>query len=264
MGIEYSNFTLFPVKELNKFSSGEPRQGLLFRSNGQYTSYCPWAQFGDLPCDDFLAQKKTTLLTRGFELDVKKDVLEHKSFLNTGDEVLKLKCGKDLEQNIQVINEYSKTTKKLRLDFNNLSSYEEIKSLWESLNNQKQIEYIEDPYPYDDSWVALQHLGIKIACDRNPPKTQINIYKPAVDPKSEENKINIFSSYMGHDLERYHCYLALMDYGKLDLCHGIDTPNLFRDQRELFIKKDNKFEVNLAEVEKMYQSFDLMDWKQWI
>jgi len=65
---------------------------------------------------------------------------------------------------------------------------------------------------------------------------------------------------MGHDLGRYHCYLSLMEYGNLDLFHGIDTPGMYKNQKSLFIKEGNKLVPNKKEIEQMYKELEEMTW----
>jgi len=155
---------------------------------------------------------------------------------------------------------------RVRVDFNNQSSFSEIEILWESLktSDKAKIDYFEDPYPKDDSWIHLQQMGIELASDRNKKDGiahSIDIYKPNVDLEPPKDRRQIFSSYMGHDLGRYLCYLELMQKGDLNEIHGVDTPKLYQGQLELFnVGDDHYYSLNESAVRQLELNLRNLSW----
>jgi hypothetical protein len=260
MGIEYSLYELTPKYQLNRFKVGQ-YCGVLFKVDGQYfVDYFPWVQFGDLGVKDLLEKihkdgELPDFLQQCLSLDKMRFELDHWDFLNHtlyNDErvqnpVLKIKYIDGFNE----INEILESTpSKLRIDFNNGGSSKKILCWWNSLSekHKEKIEFLEDPLSFDEEKnTYLRKIGISLAADRNIFQQEFydyNILKPNVDIVNSIPNNSIFSSYMGHDLGRYHCFLALMKWGNLSLAHGINTPGIYNEQLDIF--NQNGMHTNIA------------------
>lgn len=274
MGLEYSKYYLEPVRKLNALQERiSKREGVLFRLDEiYYADYHPWIEFGDKSVDEFLSfPDKMQYLEKFFLLDQLRTKIEHKPFLNhifvspqTGfstDEqsVLKLKCGPEYL-------DFSNFPKgKLRLDFNNTLTKNQFFDFWNSLSPDQitQIEYIEDPCFLDfEDAAKIKEMKIPIAFDRSMQMDfhKYKIYKPNIDLFEAFEGDIIFSSYMGHDLGRYHCYLDLMRNGDLDLVHGIDTPGIFFGQQQLFTSSDMYRSISHSSLDIIYNELYDRPW----
>ena len=272
MLIDYYFYTLNPITDLNRF---KPllREGVFFRIDGQYfCEYFPWHEFGDLSCDDIILQIKNnkslpSFLKKMISLEKNKDSIRHRSFYNHSldhfdvCETVKIKINNFNFKKAELFD-----TKKLRIDINNLFNMNEVIDFWRDLpqNIRSKIEYLEDPCLYHPAdWQRLQDEGIPIATDRNNKDNDFyhfEIYKPNIDDCPIGKKDVIYSSYMGHDLGRYHSYLELMQNGNLDLYHGIDTPNLFTDQLSLFNGLNGSLTINKSAIKEIYTFLRNLSW----
>ena len=210
---------------------------------------------------------------------------------NTG--VVKVKIGSDIDYEISRLKKIISCNLKVRLDANNGLDFKQVSKIWRTLSDNElgAIEYIEDPTPYDsDSWKKISE-NIPVALDRWPnsildqsstidlDNDLINDLKQCVDyvvfkpnilsydylQKLKLAKPVIFSSYMGHDLGRIHCYFELLEYGDLSLVHGIDTPGIYVDQLELFkpnFKKNTEhyFTPVKENFELLYHNLERLNW----
>lgn len=270
--IEFSKYILEPIAELNRFSTElKTREGVILKQDSNYFDYHPWEQFGDLCVDEFLKSIKVDpenhLVNKGFSLWNKRKHISHKPFLNHilnkhGD-VSKIKFKND-DHLINFL-DLAKTDSMVRVDFNNLYSFEEVETLWTKLNTsqKRKIEYFEDPCPKGEKWLALESLGITIASDRNKKDGvghSIDIFKPNVDLALSKDRVQVFSSYMGHDLGRYLCYLELMECGDLNIVHGIDTPHIYENQLELFSSQENMLVINQECIKTLEANLETMSW----
>lgn len=280
MELSYCDYELTPVKDLNSFSNMKKRNGLLLRDDrsGSFADYCPWEEFGDLSISTLkeiiqnekehstFDHVKTLLL-----LDSKRGEVIHSPFKNHTLGILqneiygvfKIKCGTDIEYEAHRLNSLvQKHFLTFRLDFNNLLSEEKFSIFIKLLDKNivKRIEYIEDPFPYSESW---GRYDVNLATDRNPAQEHfVSIYKPLADVCLPRGKKIIFSSYMGHDLGIYHSYLMLLKYGDLSLTHGINTPGLFEKQREIFTTEEGVCTVNPRSINQMYTELEGLEWKK--
>ncbi len=271
MEIEYHYFSWNFLSAPNLFNTQKSKSGLLFRIDKKYfLSYCPWEQFGDESLDEVLnsirAKKKKPIwfenqlaLSKIAENIVDRPFKNHD--LNEGNSsVVKIKADSDFDLLIKKIDKSVSKGQRVRIDFNNLLNKEDFEAFEKKMpsNLIDKIDYIEDPYPVekDESY----NTDISIACDRNPRVTDIAIYKPAVDEIVETKKRIIYSSYMGHDLERYYCYIDLMLNGDLNEWHGIDTPSLYKEQKKIFLKEGDYCRVNRKEVETLFTEMENIQW----
>lgn len=276
MEIAYSRYKRRPKRQLNRFEH-KIRMGTLLRVDQQYfLDYFPWQEFGDKTVEELLEdlrsqRKLPDFLLRDLSVEKRRQEIFHKSFLNhrlNGNRaVIKLKYLGDLDQTAKSCN--TSLASKIRIDFNSGPTLEGIKSFWKSLQDPQKIDYLEDPCPNgQDQWGELSALGIPLACDRecsNEKSLMYNVFKPNRDEWLElANRINIFSSYMGHELGMYHSYLHLMDKGDLALYHGIVTSEIYQEQREIFEEvlggTDGEFKILKKAVESMYREFEDLEW----
>jgi hypothetical protein len=273
MTIDYCLYELTPMMSLNSFSRMDIRKGVfLKRDDGTFVDYHPWIEFGDPSRQDFLTSilnfgldEKTRCL---FDLDGKRREIHSKKFKNHGLNnpiggygKFKISCPSEIKH---ILKRY-RNQDVFRFDLNNNSSYSEVMHAWNGLESREKeaIEYIEDPYLGDLSWGDLESNGVPLACDRNElstPGWKFQIFKPNVDLVKKENCSQIYSSYMGADLGRYHSYLELMLYGDLELVHGIDTPNIFRGQNQMFAGQSGTLEISNSAVTEMYLRLSRLEW----
>lgn len=286
MEIKYSLYKLYPKRRLNHLGDKKVRAGILFRFNQScFVDYHPWEQFGDPAIEIVLewlrkgvCNEFTDRLFELANLDEKRIVIKHIPFFNhilvsdmndqddvAPNKIVKLKGLCELEQDLKMIKNFTQKKIRLRLDFNNLSDFSYITSLWHSLSEQEQslIDYIEDPFKYEANlWHCLKAQGIPLACDRNEEQDNyINIWKPNIEKRPRGDNY-ILSSYMGHDLGRYHCFLELMCSHEniLKLVHGINTPSLYEGQLNLFVETDGALSINTVVVDGMYNELKEREW----
>jgi hypothetical protein len=251
----------------------ELRKGVFLRLDEKYyMDYHPWEEFGDLSRADFLTSISNsgpdTKTSELFELDKTRHEVHHRPFRNHGLNHLeggigkfKISCPSEIEN---ILKRYGNSNV-YRFDLNNGSSFSELKFTWDKLTDTQkhQIEYIEDPFPYNDHWRELFDFGVPLACDRNEFNVGVcdyQIFKPNVDTFLLNSSKKVFSSYMGEDLGRYHAYLSLMLNGDLNLIHGINTPNLFRDQLQLFKVDSGLLNIDISAVNTIYKKFGDLEW----
>ena len=279
MKMDFSYYRLTPIKQLNRFHQGEIREGVLFRINGGecYVDYHAWEVFGDLSAQAYIEKMRKfgadELLLHLIMLAKNHGNIEHRKFLNHGFNQSEQKVNKfkftDLSKLNSILTQYP-AGKKIRIDFNNSESLESIKNWWQELDNEnkKKIDYLEDPFPFETAkWQELLDLDIPLALDRNPKDHNLvayEIYKPNIDLYAKNQRLKIFSSYMGHDLGRYHAYLALLKWGDLKMYHGIDTPGLYHEQRDLFLRKGDYCQINQLAVKELYEELQGLVWQKLI
>lgn len=191
-----------------KDSSKAKRRGALLKIQFQdgligYSDCHPWSELGDPPLEDQLRALKTNKWTNLLEsslafarLDAEArhqkkslftqkkipqshflimDVLDTHSediekILLQGFTHIKIKMGTTPEQEVaRVIELFSNSSLKIRLDFNEKLSLSTYQSLLKQLNSiAPSIDYIEDPIPFEaKAWKQIKKESrIPIACDR--------------------------------------------------------------------------------------------------
>lgn len=235
------------------FKAGKTRHGALLRfefvEGAGYADCHPWPEFGDATLEQQLKTlqvgsqlSELTLRSLSFaQIDrdarlARKNLLTElkiprshflvtdlsslsESRLNDlwseGFRELKLKLGRNLESEIEIVNGLFKNSKsfQLRFDFNALPSIEQMRGFISQLdlNIFSQIEYMEDPINGSaDEWFELQdELGVTFARDLTDVKNSeahyfVRVVKPAVqdvikilsqEPESVEM---VVTSYMDH------------------------------------------------------------------
>lgn len=271
--IMFSKYSLTPKVDLNRFNQkGALRNGVILNVDGNYFDYHPWIEFGDLDVSSFLSNLKrygiNEVAKKSLDLWSRRSEISHKSFCNhafskKGD-VVKIKY-----QNFEHLLDFLRRIEsvgKIRIDFNNQCSFSEVLDIWKSIPTDKKnsIDYFEDPCPKSEKWGTLEEFGITIASDRNSKDGighSIDIYKPNVDMPNNSTRRQIFSSYMGHDLGRYMCYLELMEKGDLNEVHGLDTPNIYEEQLELFTQHKDGLIVKTQAIASLERRLAALDWQ---
>lgn len=172
------------------------------------------------------------------------------AFVREGYTHVKIKVGRDIDREIERLHDlFVNTALKLRLDFNETASPEQFGSFLSRMDSlKKQIDFIEDPFPYSyQDWKEVQSDGWTLACDReagaaagSPEAAQILIVKPAINSTSEwqewKEQKRIVTSYLGHPLGQVAAaYVAQEVDPSCTFVHGLLShhvyePNAFSRQ----------------------------------
>lgn len=274
MKIFVSFYELEAAYSLNAASAVSQRKGALLKidfSEGKagYADCFPWPELGDLSLEqqlDRLARGELTPITR-CALEFAKidaqfrfegigcltssffprshflitDLLncssqEVQTLIQQGYSHVKVKMGRHIEQEAKRLLElFSKTSLKLRLDFNETLNGDRFAQFLKSIESLKeQIEFIEDPFPFHPGqWGEFQQEGWTLACDRQASfaygqsdSARVLIVKPAVvsfaELRGKSNQTCIATSYLGHPVGQVAAaYAALQLDPTCDLVHGI-------------------------------------------
>lgn len=278
MEIFYSQYTLTPLKRLNRSSTMEKKEGVFLKARLKdavtFADYFPHISFGDQGCDHFLMNFK--LQADNYSKKVLHLLLQDKRYqkipmvrfknhqLWTGTEdfeshIIKYKL---LRPDDRLFMDPLKRGLNLRLDanamFNRQSFLEFVASLpQEHLN---QIEYVEDPV-CEESWESLPLPAAKDVTSGSPHDYYIyrpnNDFYPAHEPKI------IFSSYLGHDFGRWHCYCELAEKADLSLIHGIISKGFFEEERFFYDGNyQSGFRPDTGKIKDLYESLDQLSWEK--
>ena len=268
--IEYSLYELQPLSALNAKSSKGKKRGMYLRvkndSGFGYADYFPHAELGDLSVEDVVSGKRDIHFEKALWFATNEKELRQRitarSFKNhclykdgKAERVLKVKVfGK---QDFTKIRKLLQNDVTVRLDSNGAISVDQWNSFLKELEADElgKIEYIEDPGAGD--WGQLIVPAAKDFTEREGFDYVIH---KANARFLENNGKAIFSSYMGSDLGRYHCWLELMDRGDLELVHGINTPGLYQDQLEIFNCEDGVCTLNESAVDEIYANLNRRSW----
>lgn len=241
MKLFYQHYTLSPLKTLNAKDNGQIKKGLYLKvedDDGTFLGdYFPHTALGDKSIEDILVNSKEQYFENSIQLAKTVDKrIEYRAFNNhllnrfEKNQVTKFKLKSlsdfdELEKGLALAS-------RVRLDANGSFSIKELNSAIEKLD-YKKIEYIEDP----SEQLNWNELIIPSASDFiENDFAQFSIVKPNRLMKQEKN--SIISSYMGSDWGRVLCTHFLHLYGDFNLVHGIDTPELFKEQK-LYFNEDN-------------------------
>lgn len=188
-----------PRHSLNAVPSKGQRQGSLLKVQWEdglrgYADLHPWPELGDLPLKDqlmqlsfgnYTSQVQQSLCLARWDAELRSegknifDVGEPiknnflvsdisqvtaESLLATklkGFDTLKIKVGKDPQEETRILNQIADSGFKVRLDFNgvgSLSSFQKFMA-YLSVEARVAIEYVEDPFPYSEqSWMEARQL----------------------------------------------------------------------------------------------------------
>lgn len=270
--IYFSPYTLTPLKELNSKSSLAPKKGLYLKTVGEdgeegFADYFPHEALGDLPLKSILAGERDEYFEKCLWFARNERELSQSAFLPFKNHLLADSSSKNLEGAVKAkvktladldwIKKLLQQNLRLRLDANGAISFEQWQDFLKSLSQGEldKIDYIEDPGIGD--WRVL---GVPSAKDfMENDHFDFLVYKPNARFCERPEKA-IFSSYMGSDLGRFHCYLELIHRGNLELVHGIHTPGLYEEQDELFIPKKEGIFPDRSAVKRMYEELQSREW----
>ena len=276
MQIYFAPYSLTPLKRLNRNSNLEPKNGVYLKAvtpQGEgFADYFPHAIFGDKGCDHFLKefhlqkdiydQKILHLLTNDllYQNIPQIKIKNHQLWTGTEDleaAVIKYKL---LNPNDRTFLDPLKRGIRLRLDANALFNPETFRLFLNSIPYELRplIEYIEDPLIHGD-W---EDLGVKVATDIVRSKHfDVYIYRPNCQFYPDHQTKNIFSSYLGNDLGRWHTYCELVEKGDLSEIHGIMSRGFYQEST-CFMEGcyTEGFIPNPTLVKKMYEELSKKDW----
>lgn len=264
--MEVYRYTLRSSCGLNAQSARREHEGLLIRQNGGVGCIHPWPELGDLPVDrqiQCLQQGRPTPLidqalrcaridgearARGESLFTHSIPRSHWLYL-PGDEPetarahgfdrVKIKIGKSLLEEAQVVAHWASDGFTIRLDCNDSLSVTTMVEFWYSLRYcWSKIELIEDPVAWnEEDWRVLRELGIPLAVDRDARdrfrSEYIAVLKPAVSNWVPDPPARYFvTSYMDHAIGQYWAAYEAMrlresGYEGLQLRCGLLTHRCF-------------------------------------
>lgn len=287
--IFYSPYSLKPMQSLNALSDGSERKGVLLKIDWHdghvgYADLHPWPELGDAPLREQLSDlgrgqistqiaQSILLARRDAELrSEKKNIFDlcpkiRNNFLlndlkilkpgylgdlkSSGFTTIKIKMGKNLEEETDALEHIAAAGFKIRLDFNGVGTPRVFEKFINTLSTAVRplIEYVEDPFPFDaNSWAEAKTL-VKIAIDNQYDKVpwdkissapfDVIVIKPAkvnVDTAmSYCQKWNLkatVTSYMDHAVGVSHAVAAAMElkekYGEMILEAGCLTHHLYQ------------------------------------
>jgi O-succinylbenzoate synthase len=147
--------------------------------------------------------------------------------------IAKIKGSPELESTLQAVEKICQVAR-LRIDFNSSLDCAGFENFARSLSSQArdQIEFIEDPVPYDAStWECLTaSSGLTLALDWGPFDAEhgfgVRIWKPARQLNPPPGKQYCITHNMDHGIgRRYAAYRAATFSGQVLEC-GLDTGEL--------------------------------------
>ena len=227
----------------------------------------PWPEFGDLELEEHLALLRQMKLTNLAEQAIwlasidakgrqeKRNIYDNQLLLKNNALLLrinpatvelldplakagfarvKVKVGIEPEDEIEMINRAALThNMKIRMDFNSRLTWNSFEKYVNALTPQakRQIEYFEDPFPYDAEMWKLARTIIPLAIDwelkkipieqEAPVEADFLIIKPThddvnarVDQCVKWKKKMVVTSHMGHPLGVLQCAYVAQDLAK--------------------------------------------------
>ncbi|UXR64912.1 hypothetical protein EZJ49_01435 [Bdellovibrio bacteriovorus] len=284
-----SPYSLKPVGLLSAVANVTARQGALFKvewSDGHmgYADLHPWPELGDLSLQEQLEDLRMGRMTAQVEQSIwmaRRDAVlrkQKKNIFDAGEKIrnnyllsnyqdlkpgfldelkkqgfttVKVKMGRDLQQEAVALTHIAAAGLRMRLDFNAVGSWQIFEKFMTGLPPAVRvlIEYVEDPFPFDfHAWNEARKL-CKIALDNQYDKVpwgklpsaafDVLVIKPAktdVDKAVAHcQKWNLkmtVTSYMDHPVGMLHALGVAMDlkkqYGDMILEAGCLTYRLFQ------------------------------------
>lgn len=287
MKIWSSPYQLRPLNFLNAVSTGLAQEGTLLKIQWPdgligYSDLHPWPTLGDARLEDQVNDLKRGRISAQAEQSIwlarkdaklraeKKNIFDgavavknnyiatHLDDVRPGffDELkkqgfthIKIKMGRDLAKEKDFMVHAAAADFRLRLDFNGVGSWPIFERFMSSLSRSVVpfIEYVEDPFPYDEAaWRDAQRL-VKIAIDGQVDKVKWNfekapfdvvVLKPAktdvdlVLDRCQKFGLNVtVTSYMDHPVGMMHALGIAMEakklYPDMSLISGCFTHQLF-------------------------------------
>lgn len=272
MKIYYSPYTLKPAQHLSAIAKTKDRNGVLLKIEWPdgligYSDLHPWLELGDEAWEDqlagvrqgrispmleqsiWMARKDAQLRKQGKNIfeglgsiknnyiisDIRAEQKNLLDFLKTeGFETVKLKLGRDLAKEAEMINQLGRDGAfKLRLDFNAVGTWQTYEKFMSSLDKLAlhRIQYVEDPFPFEaQAWTEAKKFA-PLAIDNEISKVDLKklqgkpfdvvILKPAkMDVNAtlqscifQDLKITV-TSYMDHPVGVIHALAIASDLKK--------------------------------------------------
>lgn len=256
----FSPYELHSAVALNARSKKRTFQGALIRKGSGFACLHPWPELGDRSLQDCLANFDSPLMKRalacaeadghareeGVSLFQNLNVpISHATLpeaspnlienaLLSGFTTIKVKANQSLGQLKTLLNDFPQV--RWRIDFNATAQQEKLRL--ELKNLKLQIDFIEDPFPFEASrWRDFEKTtSIALANDRAVEESSscgIHIIKPAAndpEPILARTGRKVFTSYMDHPLGQtfaaWQAALAAPKSGAGEI-HGLQTHHLF-------------------------------------
>lgn len=235
--IFYHRYALTSAGALNAASARTTHEGALIRVGSGYGCLHPWPDLGDDAIEEqlqTLAQGGRSPLIDGALRCAAADgeariagrslfeeaVPESHWLALPGDEPLavkklgfdtvKLKFGRDIGPELEMMSSWSDAGFRLRLDCNETLSLSTFLEFWEDLGEMKKsVQLIEDPVKWDpESWRVLREIEVPVAVDRDAEERfhpgEIAVIKPATSnwlPPGDARFL--VTSYMDHAIGQF-------------------------------------------------------------
>lgn len=220
MRVFVHRYRLIPRRALSALAGARPREGALLRVEDGFADLHPWPELGDLPLDDQLAllardsptaQARASLRLAALDGDARRrgvSLFEGLTIPEShwpgnepadGFDTVKTKGVMPVPDHVKV-----------RIDFNGTLTAEEFVRVAATLRKE-QIDFIEDPCPYDDStWRELRATtGLRLALDRYEGTADVLVHKPALSESFPKHQDVVVTSYMDHPVGQFGAaYLA--------------------------------------------------------
>lgn len=276
MKVYYSPYRLTPLKVSNRLSSLNVQEGVLLKgvlgNKVTFCDYFPHVTLGDKSVDEILQifkfqensyeKKCFDFLLRDHELYwTKPKLIKNHKLWNVGEELAPAIKYKVKDTSDFGFMHALKNKIPTRLDANGLFSRNEFLKFVQEIPQDLLglIEYIEDPL-YENDWSGLPLKTAKDFIEASP--YEYVVYKPNAEFKPLTDLPVIFSTYLGHNLGRWHAYCELLREGDLALIHGIQTEGFYREEVNLFDGNYfTGFSANQKTVHKMYKEISGLNWK---
>jgi hypothetical protein len=277
MKVFYSLYKHTPLKQANRLSSFDPKEGVLIKgvlgNKTMFADYFPHQPLGDRSCDQFLSEfkfqdveydkKVFQLLLKDHEYQnvIKKTFTNHQLWSDgerLESNVIKYKLLRTQDKSFMICLEKGL---KLRLDANAIFSRNEYEAFLKDIPKKyhESIEYIEDPL-YEEEWKDLTLPCARDFIEGSPFSHYI--YKPNCEFIPTTDAKIIYSSYLGHDIGRWHTYSELAREGDLTLTHGIVSKGFYQEEHNLFKGSyQDGFTPDEGSLKKLYKDISGRDWK---
>ena len=264
--MEIYRYTLHSRDTLNAVSRRLAFDGILIRHNGGVGCVHPWPELGDLSVEQQIgclqAGRPTPLIDQALrctkvdaEARAKGESLftapiprshwlvqegdEPRAVRDLGFDRAKIKLGKDLSIEEQIVARWASEGFSIRLDCNDSLSVTTMVNFWYEIRyHWSRIELVEDPVPWSgEAWRILREVGIPLAVDRDARERfrpeYIAVLKPAVSnwlPKGGARYM--VTSYMDHAIGQYWAAYEAMrlresEYDGLQMNCGLMTHRCF-------------------------------------
>lgn len=276
MKIFFSPYTLHPLQKANRLSSMDPLPGIILKGEEEgiitYADYLPHQPLGDQSCDEFLqnfvlqnhehSRKAFYFLKMDRKFQKQKAIKFYNHQLWKSSDPLESPLVKYKLEDAQDTHFLGALFKgiRVRLDANALFDkqgfFEFIKLIPPHLHNL--IDYVEDPL-YSLDWEGLNFPCAQDILKGTP--AQFIVYKPNRGFLPAPTLPIIYSSYMGHELGKWHAYCDLVNFGDLTQYHGIITNGYYEEEKNLFVGEYlDSFSPDLEVVNSIYQEMKQKTW----